>query len=215
MDSVSSAQVIKHLRELAHDGRTIICIIHQPSSSLFQLFDDLFVLSNGNCIYNGPLETMVDTFKLAGFNCPGYYNRADYALEVASQQQQQHGNIDQLIASSRYYATPATTTPLSTITATATTPSLLDTEKQALLVSAPSTPSEVSSADSRCRLPEQSNYPISTWRQILILTQRSMLCTVRDFVSRRAKGQKLKVLSPSALYQIVAIYYFLVNFQKS
>lgn len=97
LDSISSIQVIKHLHQLAHDGhRTIICVIHQPSSSLFQLFDDVYLLSNGYCIYNGSLEAMVDSFKQAGFNCPtAYYNRADYALEVASMQR--GDNIDQLI----------------------------------------------------------------------------------------------------------------------
>lgn len=166
MDSVSSAQVIKHLRELAHDGRTIICVIHQPSSSLFQLFDDLYVLSNGNCIFHGPLETMVDTFKQAGFNCPSYYNRADYALEVASLQRNE-GSIDQLIA----IAHRDTALPSHAL--------VIPEEHQALLMSS-LTPSESLSCQTQPQ--NASNYPISTWRQILILTQRSMLCTSRDLV---------------------------------
>lgn len=173
--------MIKHLRELAHDGRTIICVIHQPSSSLFQLFDDLYILSNGNCIFNSSLESMVDTFKQAGFNCPSYYNRADYALEVASLQEV-GGNIDQLIAGSRRYG--ATTPPPINLLPNAT----VDSEQEALLAAAShQTQSDVSSTDSQVTvaLPmiEGPNYPISTWRQVLVLTQRSTICTLRDLVS--------------------------------
>lgn len=84
LDSFSSVQVITHLRELARSGRTIICVIHSPSSRLLELFDDLYILSNGSCIYNGSLNNMVDTFKDAGFNCPNYYNRADFGEFIIS-----------------------------------------------------------------------------------------------------------------------------------
>lgn len=38
---------------------------------------------------------MVETFKEAGFNCPKYYNRADFALEVASLDRER--NLDLLL----------------------------------------------------------------------------------------------------------------------
>lgn len=169
MDSVSSVQVIKHLRELAHDGRTIICVIHQPSSSLFQLFDDLYVLSDGNCIFNDSLESMVATFKLAGFDCPSYYNRADYALEVASLQRQNEGNIDLLISNAQHNVSQIYSS----------TPKTDDAEQQALLNSS-TTPSESSSYQIKSH--NNCSYPISIWQQILILTHRSSLCNSRDLV---------------------------------
>lgn len=78
LDSSSSYQVIQHLKELASRGHTIVVTLHQPSSRLLELIDDVLVMSNGQCLYNGPLESMVDTFKSAGFECPQYYNRADF-----------------------------------------------------------------------------------------------------------------------------------------
>lgn len=78
LDSSSSLQVISHLKDLAKTGRTIICVIHQPSSKLLEFFDDVFVLSEGRCIYRGSVLDIVDTFQKLGFHCPNYYNRADF-----------------------------------------------------------------------------------------------------------------------------------------
>lgn len=84
LDSISAVQVVSHLRDLARAGRTIVCVIHQPSSRLLEFFDDLYVISKGQCIYRGPVEEIVEKFQEAGYQCPQYYNRADFALEVAT-----------------------------------------------------------------------------------------------------------------------------------
>ena len=78
LDSSSSLQVITHLKSLVQGGRTIVCTIHQPSSRLFEMFDDLYVLADGQCLYSGPIQDMTAVFDKAGFSCPKYYNRADF-----------------------------------------------------------------------------------------------------------------------------------------
>lgn len=78
LDSSSSVQVISHLKTLARGGRTIVCVIHQPSSRIFEMFDDLFILVDGQCLYNGSIDDMVPVLENAGFKCPKYYNRADF-----------------------------------------------------------------------------------------------------------------------------------------
>ena len=45
--------MVKRLKHLAQDGRTIIASIHQPSSDVFELFDFLYLLSNGKTVYFG------------------------------------------------------------------------------------------------------------------------------------------------------------------
>uniref|UniRef100_A0A1I8PCP7 ABC transporter domain-containing protein n=2 Tax=Stomoxys calcitrans TaxID=35570 RepID=A0A1I8PCP7_STOCA len=84
LDSVASYQIISYLRKLARDGRVIVCVVHQPSSRLMQLFDDILVVSRGRILYSGPQNAMLDHFRKSGFNCPQYYNPADYVLEVCS-----------------------------------------------------------------------------------------------------------------------------------
>lgn len=67
-----------HLQSLAHAGRTVIVVIHSPSSRLLELLDDLLLLSGGRCFYNGTLEDLLPTLSAIGLQCPQYYNRADF-----------------------------------------------------------------------------------------------------------------------------------------
>ncbi|MED6220321.1 ABC transporter G member 15 [Stylosanthes scabra] len=80
LDSASAYFVVHTLRNIAHDGKTVISSIHQPSSEVFQLFDDLFLLSGGQTIYFGPAQNSVEFFGKAGFPCPCRGNPSDHFL---------------------------------------------------------------------------------------------------------------------------------------
>lgn len=60
LDSASAFFVIQTLRSIARDGRTVVSSVHQPSSEVFALFDDLFLLSGGETVYFGEAKTAVD-----------------------------------------------------------------------------------------------------------------------------------------------------------
>ena len=45
--------VTQTLISLARDGGTVISLVHQPSSKVFELFDSLYLLSRGKTIYFG------------------------------------------------------------------------------------------------------------------------------------------------------------------
>lgn len=59
LDSASAFFVIEALRNIALDGRIVICSIHQPSSFVFDLFDDLCLLSSGETIYFGEANAAI------------------------------------------------------------------------------------------------------------------------------------------------------------
>ena len=66
LDSASAFFVIQTLRNIALDGRTVISSIHQPSSEVFALFDDLFLLSGGQTTYFGPAKMAVEVKREGG-----------------------------------------------------------------------------------------------------------------------------------------------------
>ncbi|KAJ2949989.1 hypothetical protein O0L34_g11322 [Tuta absoluta] len=95
LDSLSSVQCIEMLRNLARSGRTVVCTIHQPSASLYMMFDQVYILAEGMCVYHGSASNTVPYFANIGFQCPKYHNPADYVLEIASNE---HGYHNETLA---------------------------------------------------------------------------------------------------------------------
>ncbi|RHY43149.1 hypothetical protein DYB34_010250 [Aphanomyces astaci] len=80
LDSFMAESVVLQLQKLAREGRTVVATIHQPSSELFTLFDQLYLLSGGQTIYNGKACDAVAYFASQGLQCPTYMNPTDYFM---------------------------------------------------------------------------------------------------------------------------------------
>ncbi|XP_071634446.1 ATP-binding cassette sub-family G member 4-like [Temnothorax longispinosus] len=86
LDSVASNQLVNMLHGMARKNCTVVCAIHQPSSQMISLFDDIMVLNQGRNMYCGPKSEILNTYSIAGFTCPSFYNIAEFVLEVITEQ---------------------------------------------------------------------------------------------------------------------------------
>ncbi|KAM5569976.1 hypothetical protein ABKV19_017153 [Rosa sericea] len=83
LDSAASYHVMNRLVKLAHlDGRTVVASIHQPSSEVFELFQNLCLLSSGRTVYFGPASKAEQFFASNGFPCPTLRNPSDHCLRI-------------------------------------------------------------------------------------------------------------------------------------
>ncbi|KAK6636014.1 hypothetical protein RUM43_009666 [Polyplax serrata] len=93
LDSSSSLQCIKALKALAKGGRTIVCTIHQPSASIYEMFDHVYFLAEGYCMYQGSSLNTVPYLLSVGLSCPQYHNPADFKVISC-----EYGNFTQQLA---------------------------------------------------------------------------------------------------------------------
>lgn len=84
LDDLASSQCISLLQRIAHSGRTIVCSIHTPSAKIFEMFDHVYIVADGQCVYQGSGSYIVPYMQNFGLNCPLHYNPADFIIEVAS-----------------------------------------------------------------------------------------------------------------------------------
>ncbi|KAF5714965.1 ATP-binding protein cassette [Fusarium mundagurra] len=85
LDSVASLEVVKYLRDVAkRNNLIVICSIHQPSTSTFNLFDKLLLLSGGRTHYFGPVNGVAAYFTEVGSPLPQYVNPAEHLLELVN-----------------------------------------------------------------------------------------------------------------------------------
>ncbi|CAH1160162.1 unnamed protein product [Phaedon cochleariae] len=82
LDNVAIKQCMELLQRITKQGRTVICTIHQPPASLFQNFDQVYIMANGYCVFNGSPAQLVPFMLLANCVCPSTSTPADFIIEL-------------------------------------------------------------------------------------------------------------------------------------
>ncbi|KAF7152276.1 hypothetical protein RHSIM_Rhsim01G0207000 [Rhododendron simsii] len=90
LDSSTTFQIVKFMRQMVHimDVTMVISLL-QPAPETFDLFDDVILLSEGQIVYQGPRENVLEFFEYAGFKCPERKGVADFLQEVTSKKDQE------------------------------------------------------------------------------------------------------------------------------
>lgn len=90
LDANNASNVIDCLVKLARNyKRTLVLSIHQPRSNIFQMFDKLVLLSNGEMVYSGEAIRVNEFLRNNGYQCPAEYNIADYLIDITFETQLQ------------------------------------------------------------------------------------------------------------------------------
>ncbi|RAL67085.1 hypothetical protein DID88_007865 [Monilinia fructigena] len=83
LDSAASWEVMSFVKEIAkRNNLIVIASIHQPSTSTFQLFDKLLLLSGGKSHYFGPVSEVNQHFESIGYPIPFHMNASEYLLDL-------------------------------------------------------------------------------------------------------------------------------------
>ena len=89
LDSSTTYQIVNSLKQVVHifNGTTVISLL-QPAPETYDLFDDIILLSDGQIVYQGPREYVLEFFQSMGFKCPERKGVADFLQEVTSKKDQ-------------------------------------------------------------------------------------------------------------------------------
>lgn len=89
LDSNTAWSICSLLRKLADSGQAILCTIHQPSGVLFEIFDRLLFIQNGQSIYFGDIgpnsQTVINYFHRGEVpGCKSEENPAEWLMDITS-----------------------------------------------------------------------------------------------------------------------------------
>jgi ABC-type multidrug transport system ATPase subunit/ABC-type multidrug transport system permease subunit len=86
LDSTSALELMLTLKNLAQKGgHSIVTVVHQPRTTIFELMDDLLLLSKGEEVYSGPaggVQQILESCPIIGFDLPPQTNIADWIIDV-------------------------------------------------------------------------------------------------------------------------------------
>lgn len=83
LDSYSAMQLIKVLKKVAKAGSSVLFTIHQPSSDVFNSFDQIILMNHGRVMATGEVEGLYSFFEDRGKRVPNHYNPADWMMDIA------------------------------------------------------------------------------------------------------------------------------------
>ncbi|KAJ5156010.1 hypothetical protein N7492_008813 [Penicillium capsulatum] len=84
LDATSAFQIVRTLKRLAQDGRTVIVSIHAPRSEIWSLFDNVILLARGSALYSGPVSESLSHFEQCGHILPAFVNPAEFLIDLAA-----------------------------------------------------------------------------------------------------------------------------------
>lgn len=162
LDAASAHGIMGLLSRLSKEKNiAVICTIHQPSTDIWDMFDQLALLSTGKLVYFGSASQVVPYFSVLGHSCPQYTNPADFLLSLINTDFEGHADISVLASAlvKSNESNPASPSAVTTVTGAAAL--------------------EVKSEGTAMTNTSGSKKNPMTW-QFIVLLHRNFLNTVRN-----------------------------------
>jgi len=189
LDSTTALSLMKTLKELANYGHSVCVVIHQPRTTIFNMFDSLLLLSRGNTLYNGhPSKARAYLESCLGQELPPETGLADWMMDVVTQDERREGGS--LLAEKW-------TKCASSSTDCAAADPAPDAAAAASDVSTKVLDRQLSSLDELHAAPR---YNTSFWKQLKLLTRRTL---------KQQRGERLTL---TAVYLQFAYLFFTALF---
>jgi ABC-type multidrug transport system ATPase subunit/ABC-type multidrug transport system permease subunit len=85
LDSSTAEDIMKALRQWCDIMQgSVVAALLQPTPEVFNLFDQLILLRDGACVYNGPRADVIHYLESVGVYCPNDVDYADFIIEYLS-----------------------------------------------------------------------------------------------------------------------------------
>lgn len=83
LDAFNAHSLIETVKKLSIEQKKIVILtIHQPRPDLLEMFDKIFLLTQGRSVFFGSLKYALDYFAQLGYPCPSMMNPADYFVDL-------------------------------------------------------------------------------------------------------------------------------------
>ncbi|KAK6738175.1 hypothetical protein RB195_020343 [Necator americanus] len=87
LDAFMAHQVVTALRIMSEKGKTVVTVIHQPGSQIFNMFDRVCFMALGKTAFHGTVKDLIKFFASLGdptLRVPESYNPADHVIAKLS-----------------------------------------------------------------------------------------------------------------------------------
>ena len=86
LDTATSEDIARGLKQWCRKTNgSIVCTLQQPTPGLYETFDEIVILREGQVVFHGPRENVIPYFDAMGYHCPDDVDLCDFIIDVLSQ----------------------------------------------------------------------------------------------------------------------------------
>ncbi|CAB9519407.1 Putative white-brown complex homolog protein 30 [Seminavis robusta] len=98
LDAAAAENIMQEIVRVAKEERLIImCSIHQPSTKVYNGFDEVMILSKGREAFSGPIKTAPTYFDSIGYPIPEQMNPAEHFLDLVNSDFSSPEEVDRIL----------------------------------------------------------------------------------------------------------------------